>query len=54
MWTLIPLGNPGPEYQDTRHNLGRLMLQRWMQDRGIGKPARVQPARTAFLANENQ
>ena len=38
MWTLLPLGNPGPEYQDTRHNLGRLMLQRWMQDRGIGKP----------------
>ena len=35
MWTLVPLGNPGPEYQDTRHNLGRLMLQRWMADRGL-------------------
>ena len=30
MWLLVPLGNPGAEYTPTRHNLGRLMLQRWM------------------------
>jgi PTH1 family peptidyl-tRNA hydrolase len=32
MWILVPLGNPGAAYAATRHNLGRLMLQRWMQE----------------------
>lgn len=40
MWTLVPLGNPGPEYQDTRHNLGRLLLQRWMAERNLGPTPR--------------
>ena len=30
MWLLLPLGNPGAAYTATRHNLGRLLLQRWM------------------------
>ena len=34
MWLLVPLGNPGKEYTATRHNLGRLMLMRWMQAHG--------------------
>jgi PTH1 family peptidyl-tRNA hydrolase len=34
MWLLVPLGNPGDAYTATRHNLGRLMLMRWIQDRG--------------------
>jgi peptidyl-tRNA hydrolase, PTH1 family len=33
MWILVPLGNPGDTYAATRHNLGRLMLQRWMEHR---------------------
>ncbi len=30
----MPLGNPGEDYAATRHNLGRLMLQRWMRRNG--------------------
>ncbi len=45
MWTLVPLGNPGPDYTATRHNLGRLMLQRWMEDRGLApKPSKRFPS----------
>jgi len=49
MWTLVPLGNPGPEYQDTRHNLGRLMLQRWMADRNLAPaPSKRFPSGTLY------
>jgi len=57
MWTLVPLGNPGDEYAPTRHNLGRLMLQRWMADRcpGAGVQQRLRTGtvyrlREPFLA----
>ncbi len=49
MWTLVPLGNPGSEYQDTRHNLGRLLLQRWMAGRNLAPaPARAFPSGTLY------
>jgi PTH1 family peptidyl-tRNA hydrolase len=54
MWTLIPLGNPGPDYAATRHNLGRLVLQRWMADRGLAPaPAKPFPSGALYPLADN-
>lgn len=43
----MPLGNPGDDYAPTRHNLGRLMLQRWVDSR------RREPQRLHAFATGN-
>jgi len=48
MWTLVPLGNPGDEYALTRHNLGRLLLERWIGAEGL-KPARLKKFNSGVL-----
>ena len=53
MWTLIPLGNPGAEYAHTRHNLGRLMVLRWMEAKGLApKPRKKLPSGTLYGLND--
>jgi PTH1 family peptidyl-tRNA hydrolase len=47
-WILVPLGNPGDEYAATRHNLGRMLLQRWM-DPHCRKPGRIHAFKTGNL-----
>ena len=54
MWTLVALGNPGAEYQDTRHNMGRLMLQRWMANRNLQQPVKRKfPSGTLYGLTDN-
>lgn len=53
MWTLLPLGNPGADYAHTRHNLGRLMVLRWMEDRALTpKVLRKLPSGTLYHLND--
>ena len=35
VWIIAGLGNPGPEYEDTRHNCGFLTLERLSEKLGI-------------------
>jgi len=30
-WTLVPLGNPGADYAQNRHNLAQILISRWTE-----------------------
>ena len=36
MFLLVGLGNPGKQYERTRHNLGRILVERWAVEQGGG------------------
>lgn len=38
MFYVIGLGNPGEEYEGTRHNVGRMVVQKLLKDLKVGNP----------------
>lgn len=39
MKLIVGLGNPGPEYENTRHNIGAMVVERLSHELGEGRPS---------------
>ncbi len=38
MFYIVGIGNPGQEYEETRHNIGMMALKRFIKDNDLGEP----------------
>lgn len=48
MYVIVGLGNPGPLYKDTRHNIGFMVLDLWQKKFDLKYTRDVGPSQVAF------
>jgi len=48
LYVIVGLGNPGPSYKDTRHNVGFMTLDLWQHKLGLKYTRDVGPSQVAY------